>query len=321
MNTSSKAVPKAQTNELKTVTVDESTVAKPPKRARKPKTPAAKVAPKEKTNKPKPALAAKSVTVIEPATELGAVVNAPSKRKRKPKEIYLCKKDLLAIIGTADPTRQAAPYEDPNFEIWGVAVASTYPDVKRLDVQFEMHTDEYWKRDKNVTDRLKKTEVPLYMHDHYKEIPTSMRFPIEIVLKYRKYFTSSIGYMLALAYHSFVMTGNPKHVALFGIHMQAEEEYGEQRPCCEYWLGRMEGAGMDIEVAPGGSLLISMGLYGYENYHPVCYDMRQRIMGLTNGIKQTDSEIKKWELQRAKNEGAIHEAEEWLHKFQRGEYK
>jgi len=165
---------------------------------------------------------------------------------------YFCQKDMLAIIGTADPTRQAAPYEDPNFEIWGVAVATTYPDVKRMDLQFEMHTEGYWKRDPNVTKRLAGVKVPLYMHDHYEDIPASIRYPIEIVQQYRKYFTNSIAYMLALAYHSFIMTEKPKHVAMFGVHMAAGEEYAEQRPCCEYWIGRMEGAGMDVEPSWGG---------------------------------------------------------------------
>jgi hypothetical protein len=232
-----------------------------------------------------------------------------------------CQKELLAIIGTADPTRQAAPYEDKNFEVWGVAVASTYPDVKRLDVQFEMHTDGYWKKDPNVTKRLAETTVPIYMHDHYEEIPNSIKYPVDIVTKYRRYFTNSIAYMQALAFHSFIMTGKPKHVAMFGVHMESSEEYTEQRPCCEYWLGRMEGAGMDIELAPGGALLASVGLYGYENYNPVCWELRQRIFGLQNGVKQSEAEVKKWELQKAKNEGAINEDEMILRKFQRGEWK
>lgn len=234
---------------------------------------------------------------------------------------YFCKKDLLAIIGTADPTRQAAPYEDKNFEIWGVSVATSYPDVKRLDLQFEMHAEGYWKKDPNVAKRLSETKVPIYMHQVFPEFPTSIRYPIEIVQQYRKYFTNSIAYMLALAYHSFIMTNNPKHVAMFGVHMSAGEEYGEQRPCCEYWIGRMEGAGMDVEPSSGGALLMAPGLYGYENYNPVCWDYRQRITALQGGVGQSIAEIKKWEIQKAKNEGGIAEDEYWLRKFQRGELK
>jgi hypothetical protein len=232
-----------------------------------------------------------------------------------------CQKDMLAIIGTADPTRQAAPYEDPSFEIWGVAVASTFSDVKRLDVQFEMHTEGYWKKDANVTKRLAEAKVPVYMHDKYPDIPTSIRFPIEIVQQYRKYFTNSIAYMLALAYHSFVMTEKPKHVALFGVHMSAGEEYADQRPSCEYWIGRMEGAGMDVEPTHGGALLQAIGLYGYENYNPACWDMRQYIMQLQNGVSQAQGEVRKWEFQRERNNGGIHAVEHFLRKFQRGELK
>ena len=234
---------------------------------------------------------------------------------------YFCKSDLLAIIGTADPTRQTAPYEDKNFEIWGVAVATSYPDVKRLDVQFEMHTDGYWKRDANVAKRLADVKVPLFMQQHWDEFPTSLAYPMKIVAQYRPYYTSSIAYMLALAYHSFVMVEKPKHVALFGIHMAAGEEYGEQRPCCEYWLGRMEGAGMDIEPSQGGSLLISNGAYGYENYNPICLDFRQRIVDIQGGMKQSQEEIKKWQSQWDRNDGAQKEAEFWLRKIQRGEFK
>jgi len=235
--------------------------------------------------------------------------------------LRLCEKDMLCIIGTADPTRQMAPYDDPNFEVWGVAVASTFPDVKRVDLQFELHPRGYWERDPNVTERLKKTTTPIYMHEHFPDIPSSMRYPIEVVQEYRKYLTNSIAYMQALAFHSFVATGKPKHIAYFGVHMSSAEEYTEQRPCCEYWIGRQEGAGIDVEMAPGGALLASIGLYGYENYNPVCYDMRQRIMSLQNGANQASADVKKWEIQRAKNEGAIFETDFWLRKFQRGEYK
>lgn len=252
---------------------------------------------------------AESVVIIRPGQPDGGM-DVP----------YLCQKDLLAIIGTADPTRQAAPYEDKNFEIWGVAVATSYPDVKRIDVQFEMHTDGYWKKDPNVAKRLSEAKVPLFMQQHWDEFPTSVTFPLKIVEKYRPYFTSSIAYMLALAYHSFVMVERPKHVALFGIHMSAGEEYGEQRPCCEYWLGRMEGAGMDIEPSQGGSLLISSGTYGYENYNPICMDFRQRIADIQGGMQESQQKISEWQAQFHRNAGAKIEAEYWLRKIQRGEF-
>jgi hypothetical protein len=159
------------------------------------------------------------------------------------------------------------------------------------------------------------------MQETHKDIPKSVRYPIETVVGYRKYFTTAIGYMLALAYHSFVTTGRPKHIAVFGVHMSAREEYTEQRPCCEYWLGRLEGAGVDLFLAPGGALLTANGLYGYENYDPICYAMRQRITSLRKGYDKADKTREQWLMQRTKNEGAIFEAEYWLRRFQRGENK
>jgi len=241
------------------------------------------------------------------------------KKKSKIDVPLFCQKELLALVGTAE-TMPAAPYADQKFEIWAVAVCRTYESFKRGDVLFEMHTDGYW-RDKNVLARLKKETASIYMHDKYKDIPKSLRYPIEILTqKYRKYHTTSISYMLALAYHSFIETGNPKHVALFGIHMAAREEYTEQRPCCEYWLGRMEGAGIDIEVAPGGALLVANGLYGYENYDPICYEFRKYIQALQAGLEEAEKSRVEAVFQKGKQLGGIAVAEQWLRKFQRGEF-
>jgi hypothetical protein len=251
------------------------------------------------------------------ATPISVQSKTWAKRLQVP---YFCQKDLLALIGTAG-TMPMAPYQSPDFEIWAVAVCTTYESCKRWDVLFEMHTEGYWK-DPHVFARLQKEKVPIYMHKKEKGISTSLRYPIEIITdSYRQYHTTSITYMLALAYHSYITTGKPKHVALFGIHMEAREEYTEQRPCCEYWLGVMEGAGMDVEVSPGGALLVSSGLYGYENYNPICYEYRKRIQGLQAGLQYSEQKRMEAIIQKAKQEGGISEAEHWLRRYQRGEIK
>lgn len=229
-----------------------------------------------------------------------------------------CEKDLLAIMGTADPTRNMAPFGDEAFEIWGCHVCCVYPDIKRLDVQFEMHGEGYWKRTE-ILERINKQTVPIYMQQVNPEVKNSIRFPVEIFDHYRKYSVSTISHMLALAYHSFIMTEKPKHVALFGVMMLADEEYSEQRPSCEYWLGRMEGAGMDIMINPGSAILSSPGLYGYHNFNPAVYDFQTRHLQLNNGLNASRIKIKKWETQAAKNEGAIAENEYWMQRFRKGE--
>ncbi|KKK59214.1 hypothetical protein LCGC14_3036620 [marine sediment metagenome] len=199
--------------------------------------------------------------------------------------------------------------------------SQTFDDVKRLDVVFEMHTAEYFERDPNVKKRLVDTKEPLYMLDRHDDIPTSMKYPMDIITGlYRQYHTSSLTYLLALAYHSYCTTGKPGRVELYGIHMAAREEYQDQRPAVEYWIGLMEGAGMTVELPDGGVLLTGNGLYGLERYNPICWDMRQRMSALQMGLNDAVTAIKQKELQQARNWGAIKELDHWLLKVQRGEY-
>lgn len=229
----------------------------------------------------------------------------------------LCAKDRMAMLGTA-PTMTAAPFDDPEYEIWAVAQCATFPSFRRGDVLFELHTRDYWANEA-ITKRLNAWQGRLIMQDHYEEIPKSERFPIEAVLQYRRYHRTSITYMLALAYHSFKLTGKPWHVGLFGIHMEdVREEYAEQRPCCEYWLGRMEDAGMDIFIS-AGAVLAAPFLYGYESYSPMNFKFRQRIDGLTEGMHVREQEELEKKLQKHEQIGAIKEAEFWLRLAQRGE--
>lgn len=237
--------------------------------------------------------------------------------------LLLCQKDKLAIVASAEPTRGMAPFDNKDYELWGLSVTSTYPDVTRLDLLFEMHPEDYYERDPNVLKRLQELKQPLYMLKQRDDIPMSMAYPLDMITsEYRPYHTSSISYMLVFAYHSFLITGKPSRVEVYGAHMEAKEEYQDQRACCEYWMGCMEAVGIDVVPPADGVLLASTngGLYGMENYNPICWDMRQRTYGLQNGIADAVSKIQAGETQKAKNEGALYECEFWLLKHQRGEY-
>ena len=231
-----------------------------------------------------------------------------------------CDKEKLVILGTADPTRGMAPYGDSNYAIWAVAVAATYPDVKRIDALFELHTSGYWEQDPNVKKRLSETTIPIYMHRKVDGIPASVIFPLKEVCEHRRYFTSTIAYMLGLAFYSHKTTGKPSEVELFGVNMSSGEEYVDQRPCCEYWIGCLETAGVKVTLTDGGALMVSKtGLYGFENYDPLCWEIQQRVFAIEGGIRKSEAELHRWELQRAKNAGAHFEASHWLRKAQRGE--
>jgi len=228
-----------------------------------------------------------------------------------------CQKEMLAIVGTAE-TITAAPYDDPEWEIWSVAQSCSYPAFKRYDVLYEMHTEGYW-RDPPVMKRMLDTKAPvMVMHEQYEEIPGTVRYPIEMMTqKYRRYHTTSITYMLAWALHSFLETGSPRLVLMAGVHMAAREEYTVQRPCCEYWIARLEQAGVHVDIA-GGAILTSSGLYGYENYDPLSWKIRERLNALQGGLNQRAQEESNAELKKHQQIGAIKEDEFWLREAQTG---
>jgi hypothetical protein len=232
--------------------------------------------------------------------------------------IIYCQKEKLALLGTAE-SLVSAPWDDDEYELWGVAQITTYPVYKRADLLFELHQESYW-NDPNIVPRLNRFEGPTYMQKHYDIVPRSVEFPKELlVTSLRRYHTTSVTYMLAWAYKSFIETHKPAHVSLFGIHMSTREEYTEQRPCCEYWLGRMEGAGMSISLSPGGAILSSRGLYGYEGYHPMIPRITERLDGLKAGETHWQNLVKEHERELYRQQGAIVEGEYWLRLLQTGE--
>jgi hypothetical protein len=150
------------------------------------------------------------------------------------------------------------------------------------------------------------------VHD---DMPASVRYPIErICAVFGRYFTSSIGYMLASA----ILEGRDDSlkvvdpdaaygwIGLYGIDLAADSEYADQRPNAEYLIGLARGLGIEVVIAEGAALLKADRLYGYEpglGDGPVgeAYD-RKRIEDLTK--QRTDA------LDAAHTiEGALQEAQ------------
>jgi hypothetical protein len=170
----------------------------------------------------------------------------------------------IALIGTAG-TMTFAPWHDPSWEIWAHnSAAIVCPRVDRI---FDLHPRDFieipkrW--NKNYLKWLQRCPVPIYMQQHYPDIPQSVRYPKERVLaEFRRYFSSQAAWMIALA-----LTEGVTHLGFFGIHYAAAEERGAQRAGCEYWMGVAEGKGVQLVMPTGCPLLREPKLlYGYENY-------------------------------------------------------
>ena len=149
----------------------------------------------------------------------------------------------VAVIGLASSSFEAAPWDDPTWQKWGLPWGMRWI---QLDRAFEMHDlgllrRPESRRPKGYEERLQL--IPdLYMQEAY--FPNAKRYPFEEVIETTgDYFNSSISYLIALAIHEGAET-----IGLWGVDMDAEEEYGYQRPNCEYLIGLARGMGINVVI-------------------------------------------------------------------------
>jgi len=180
--------------------------------------------------------------------DLGIVEVAP-RRKR------------VALVGYAASTRHLAPYNDPDCEIWGLNQLNRW--IPRADRWFEIHYNwnEHVVEGTDYETFLKTLPIPVYMSTRIPEIPTSVQYPKDAIVKEFgiEYLTSSIAEMIALAiYVGF------EEIGLYGIDLVVGDEWSYQKPCAEFWLGVAHAKGIHVHLPHSSALLKSRYSYGYE---------------------------------------------------------
>lgn len=179
-----------------------------------------------------------------------------------------------------DPTWEPQNPDKPS-EIWGLNELYKVPGVTKATRWFDIHD----RRDGDISLRdpenimwLKSQRMPVFMQDHFDDIPPSVRFPIELCTRHFRtnYFTNTISYELALA----ILEGRDERgwvvdpmqafgeIHVYGVDMAqdaaAYSEYREQRPSVEYFLGWARALGIKTYVPPQSDLLKTTFMYGYE---------------------------------------------------------
>ncbi len=158
----------------------------------------------------------------------------------------------VCIVGFAEFTREIGNHQADDVEVW--ALNRTYTILKRWSRWYELHeadviSGQNGLREPEYLDLLRKSDKPVYMQHLDASIPNAVQFPkAEIVAKWRDYFTSSIALMLAHAAWEHVSGETIESLLIVGIDMSSYGEYSQQRSCVEYWLGVLEGLGIDVQV-------------------------------------------------------------------------
>lgn len=157
---------------------------------------------------------------------------------------YVKKADKVILVGKGFEWWRAPELAD-GYDIWGINDVI----MKRVnfDLLFNIHRPEdYCEMDMACTKLASSLGIPIMMPDEYDYLETSIRFPLEEILKEfdSDYLMTGIAFMIAYAMHL-----DYKQIDCYGINMRgADEKYKNARACVEYWIGRAQQKGIKVNM-------------------------------------------------------------------------
>lgn len=139
----------------------------------------------------------------------------------------------IAIVGMSPYTEEIP--ED--FEVWVIALYIGH--FTRYNRAFECHEQKPTKN--SAKDFIEDPWCEFYVPEHLADIyPKAKLIPVEaIAKKYKRAFGSTISYMLAQAIYEEV-----DEIGLFGVRLDAKDEYIQQKPSAYFWIGVANGLGI-----------------------------------------------------------------------------
>ena len=178
----------------------------------------------------------------------------------------------LAIVGSHPDTRENAPFDDPNYEIWLFNEAPQKPEVyKRWDICFQLHLEKVYSSTENWVNKdhwewLQKDhgDKKIYMLDVDPRVPNSVRYPLENVLSLLppeyNYLRSTPAEALALAIHL-----GYKDVSLYGSELSSNTEYHYQAINYAFWIGYSHGKpDLNLDLQCWFQEFYEQPIYGFE---------------------------------------------------------
>lgn len=175
----------------------------------------------------------------------------------------------IAIVGFAESWKQA-PFDDQSIDIMGLNELWKY--VPRWTHWIEIHdADTLGVTKRDLTEGEQKRHLEWLSKDHGKPIfmqpqfcdgrfPNAVPFPLDhLCQRFGRYFTSSIGMMIAWA-----IDQDYDWIGLYGIDLASDVEYPYQRPNAEYMVGLARGMGKTVVVSETSAICKAGHIYGYE---------------------------------------------------------
>lgn len=181
----------------------------------------------------------------------------------------------VAIVGTHPTTRDEAPFDNPDVDIWGFNNQMVQGWCRRATAIFDIHhpADIHRRRLEHPAfgDWLsKQKEITVYTPSPIEDCPRNEVYPLDEVCadlfpnfkrgdEVNKYFTSGPCYALALAIHK-----GYERIEMYGIEMESNSEYVYQRDGIGLFFGIALGRGIEVFL-PRKSMMFFSPLYGYDD--------------------------------------------------------
>lgn len=195
----------------------------------------------------------------------------------------------IAMLGTATHSGCQAPFDDEEWQIWGVG--SKFKYVTRADRWYEMHRldgepQEWATQWRKLIIGFSKN-IDLYMMYPEPLGPNVIQYPYqEIIARFGTYFmTSSFSWMMAHAIHELRPLNGDRIdgvIGIWGVDMEYGTEYREQRTGFRHFIDLAGFAGIEVERHTTTGLA----------YEPVPYPMWQDDP-LLNKVKSRMEETRK----------------------------
>ena len=208
----------------------------------------------------------------------------------------------IAIIGTC-PSRTQAPFDDKSWEIWTIGPGGK--NVHRWERLFEVHGVSSWPAGVRVyLEELKSVEPPriIYTEAPMPDWPANIVLPKQALFeKYgRMWFQSQISYAIAVA-----LEEGPSTIGVWGIDLEAGEEYRSQYTGAKYFLDIAKLAGIDIIMPNGCGLLRDPSPYPDAWETHLAMTLKSKIEMLTGLMNTKGAQLEALKLEAANMGGQI----------------
>ena len=176
----------------------------------------------------------------------------------------------VAIVGFSKRSNSYAYDLPPGMELWTLNHGHMH-GYQKIDRLYDLHPLElirdphFYTRDYQIGHKEfleAQHDFPVYMIEHYPDIPASVAYPLQDALTLAGdflHFTSSFCYMMAHAILEDYQT-----VWALGFDMDYGTEYEYQREEALKWIAFARGLGLSVFVPPESGLSTKRLLYGYE---------------------------------------------------------